>query len=59
MGEEFMFCLSEEEMSAFLVSQFVTAKTNGRETRGGRRNRVFAFTEQGVYTLTMKRGNII
>ena len=57
MGEEFMFCLNEDEMSAFLVSQFVTAKTNGRETRGGRRNRVFAFTEQGVYMLmTVLRG---
>ena len=43
---DFMFHLNEEE-AARLRSQSVTANT-----RGGRRNRPFAFTEQGVAMLS-------
>ena len=47
-----MFQLTETEADLVLRSQIATTKIDAQEKRGGRRYLPFAFTEQGVYTLT-------
>lgn len=50
--ENFRFQLTQEEHQV-LLSQSVIAKRNkGEETRGGRHNRPYAFTEQGIAMLS-------
>jgi hypothetical protein len=49
--EDFMFQLSEEEWE-ILKSQFATASESSFPSWGGRRNRPFMFTEQGVAMLS-------
>ena len=58
-GDDFMFQLTETEMDIISRSKKSTTKMDDQENRGGRRNRVFAFTEQGVYMLmTVLRGEL-
>lgn len=54
--EDFVFQLTDKEMSVFLRSQIVTSNEKklqkSQDERGGRRYNVFAFTEQGVAMLS-------
>ena len=58
-GDDFMFQLTETEMDNFVRCKNFTSKNKEEDGRGGRRYLPYAFTEQGVYILTMKRRNII
>ena len=52
-----MFQLTETEMNSLVMSQIATSRNNfftGQS--GGTRKLPYAFTEQGVYMLTMKEG---
>ena len=56
-GEDFMLQLTVSEIDNLVMSQIATSRNNFFTGQfGGTRKLPYAFTEQGVYMLTMKEG---
>ena len=56
--EDFMFQLTQEEVSESLRSQIVTLNESGNKRGAHRKYLPYVFTEQGIYMLATVFGNL-